>query len=271
MQKEPNQLKAAVDFILNYGHEILIASMIFLGGLIAVKVVMAYVKKTLPRYTTNQSMISLVSNVLHVVLLALVIAFALHFLGVPSLVIRRIFVACALIAIGFVVLLRPYIPSLPFKLGNTIQVGELIGKVEATTFTYTRLKTFDGKTLFIPNQVLLKNVINNFHFTPTRQVRLKVTIGYKDDLLKAKQVMKELMVADERVLKKPAPSVYVMELGDNGIYLSGRCWVENPKFLRVKSDLTERLKLRFDQEGITIPFPQRHVHIEGGSTGMGSR
>jgi small-conductance mechanosensitive channel len=164
--------------------------------------------------------------------------------------------AAALIAIAFVVLLRPYIPTLPFKIGNTVEIGGLIGKVEAMTFNYTRMRTFDGKTLFVPNQMLFKSIINNYHFTPTRRVRVKVTIGYKDDLVKAKEVIKQLMIDDERVLKKPAPSVYVMELADNGVNLSARCWVENTKYLRVLSDVTEKLKLRFDEEGRERPgFP----------------
>ncbi|MBN1105546.1 MAG: mechanosensitive ion channel family protein, partial [Deltaproteobacteria bacterium] len=153
----------------------------------------------------------------------------------------------------------------------TIEIGGLIGKVEAMTFTHTRMKTFDGKTLFIPNQMLYKTIVNNFHFTPTRRVRVKVTIGYKDDLLKTKQVLKEIMESDARVLKKPAPAVYVMELGDNGVNLSARCWVENTKYLRVLSDITEKVKLRFDQEGITIPYPQRNVHVDGGPTCLISR
>jgi len=261
-----SDLRRAGDFIVQHGQETLVAAALFLVGLIAVKFIIAYVRKTLPRFTENQYLVSMVITALNILLIVVVISFSLHYLGMKDIVIRRLLVAITLLAIGFIVLLRPYIPTLPFKIGNTVEIGGLIGKVEAMTFTYTRLKTFDGKTLFIPNQMLFKTIINNFHFTPTRQVRVKVSIGYKDDLLKAKQILKELMEGDTRVIKKPAPAVYVVELGDNGVLLSGRCWVENAKFLRVKSDLTERVKLRFDKEGISIPFPQRHIHLEGAIT-----
>ena len=193
-----------------------------------------------------------------------VITAALHFLGMRGLVIWRLLIAIALIAIGFVVLLRPYIPTLPFKIGNTVEIGGLIGKVEAMTFTYTRVKTFEGKTLFIPNQMLFKTVINNFHYTPTRRVRVKVCIGYKDDLLKAKKVLKEIMESDPGCSRSPSPAVYVMELGDNGVNLSARCWVENAKYLRVLSDVTEKVKLRFDEEKISMVYPQLDVHLDGG-------
>ena len=264
-------LRKAGDFVIQYGQEILIAAVMLLVGLIAVKFLIAWLRRTLPRFTGNHYLISIVTTALNIILIVLVITISLHYLGMKDLVIRRLLIAVTLVAVGFIVLLKPYIPTLPFKIGNTVEIGGLIGKVEAITFTYTRLKTFDGKTLFIPNQMIFKTIINNFHSTPTRRVRVKVTIGYKDDLLKAKQVLKEIMESDDRVLKKPVPSVYVTELGDNGVSLSARCWVENVKYLKVLSDVTEKMKMRFDDEGISIPFPQRHVYMDEGSTGPGSQ
>jgi small conductance mechanosensitive channel len=257
-----SSMRETGDFIVRYGGEILIAAVLFLIGLIAVKLLIAWLRKTLPRFTENQYLISTALTALNIILIVAVISFALHFLGMKDLVIRRLLVAVTLVVVGFIVLLKPYIPTLPFKIGNAIEIEGLIGKVEAMTFTHTRMKTFDGKTLFIPNQMLYKTIVNNFHFTPTRRVRLKLTIGYDDDLLKAKKVLKEIMESDPRVLKKPAPAVYVMELGDNGINLSARCWVENAKYLRVLSDVTEKVKLRFDEEGISFPYPQRDVHLD---------
>lgn len=260
--------RKAGDFTVQYGQEILLAALFILIGLIAVKFLMAWLRKTLPRLTENQYLISTGITGLNILLGVVVISFSLYFLGMRALVIWRLLLAAALIAIAFVVLLRPYIPTLPFKIGNTVEIGGLIGKVEAMTFNYTRMKMFDGKTLFIPNQMLFKTIISNFHFTPTRRVRVKVSIGYKDDLLKAKKVLKEIMESDSRVLKKPAPAVYVMELGDHGVNLSARCWVENAKYLRALSDITEKVKLRFDEEKITIVYPQLDVHVDGGPTGL---
>jgi len=264
------QWSADGDFIIQYGAEILNAALLFLIGLILVKLFLTWLRKTLPKYTDNHHAISLVMTGLNILLSVLVLSLTLHLLGIRTLVIWRFLAAVALVAIGFVVLLRPYIPSLPFRIGNTIEVNKVIGKVEAVTIGFTRLKTFDGKTLFVPNRMLLTTIINNFHFTPTRRVRVKVSIGYKDDLLKAKKVLKEIMESHPNVQKKPSPAVYVMELGDNGISLSGRCWVENLKYLRVLSDVTEKIKLRFDEEGISIPFPQMDVHVEGGKASQAS-
>jgi small conductance mechanosensitive channel len=110
--------------------------------------------------------------------------------------------------------------------------------------------------------MILNDILTNYHFTPTRRIRAGVTISYRDDLQKAKKVLVEVFAGDPNVLEKPAPRVYVTELGDDGVELSARGWVENAKYLRIRSDLLEKIKLRFDQEGIKISFPQRDVHLD---------
>jgi small conductance mechanosensitive channel len=261
MEGEIEKLRRIGDNIMMYGRDVIFALVILVGGLIATRLFIKYFRRILQKFTANQSLISIVSASLHVVLVVLVVVAALHYVGVPTIIIRRVLFACILAAVGLIVIFKPYIPTLPYKVGNTIEVGGLVGKVEATTVLNTRLKTFDGKTLFIPNRIILNDIVNNYHFTPTRRIRVDVTISYHDDLVKAKQLLKEILADDSRVLQKPAPSVYITNLGDNGVELSARAWVENRNYLKVRSDLLERVKLRFDREGITIPFPQRYVHL----------
>ena len=261
MEGEIEKLRRIGDNIMMYGRDVVLALVILVGGLIATRLFIKYFRRILQKFTANQPLISIVSTSLHVVLVVLVVTAALHYVGVPAMIIRRVLFACILAAVGLIVIFRPYIPTLPYKVGNTIEVGGLVGIVEATTVLHTRLKTFDGKTVFIPNRMILNDVVNNYHFTPTRRIRVDVTISYHDDLLKAKQLLKEILADDSRVLEKPAPNVYVTNLGDNGVELSARGWVENRNYLKARSDLLEKTKLRFDREGIIIPFPQRHVHL----------
>jgi small conductance mechanosensitive channel len=182
-------------------------------------------------------------------------------LGLESILIRRTIIFITLAVVGLIVLFRPYIPSLPFKVGNTIKTGDLFGKVEATTFLNTRLRTFEGLTVFVPNSKILNDYVINYHFTPTRRVRIDVGIRYDQDVLKAKQVLEAIMIEDPRVKSKPRPVVYVLNLTDGCVKLGGRCWVDNLKYWVAKCDLTEKVKLRFDREGIVITFPQRDVHV----------
>jgi small conductance mechanosensitive channel len=250
------------DAMTLYGEEVVLALVILVVGLIATRMFIKLLRRILQRFTTNQPLISAVSTSLHVVLVVLVVAAALQQVGVETLVIRRILLATSLAAVGLIVIFRPYIPTLPYKVGNSIEVGGLVGKVEATTFLNTRLRTFDGKTLFIPNRMILNDIVTNYHFTPTRRVRVGVTISYHDDLLKVKQELAAVLADNPNVLEKPAPGVYVTELGDDGVELSARGWVENVKYLKTRSNLLEEIKLRFDQEGITIAFPRRDVHLD---------
>jgi small conductance mechanosensitive channel len=261
MEGEMEKLRRIGDNIIMYGQDVVLALIILVGGLIATRLFIKYFRRMLQKFAANQSLISIISASLHVVLVVLVVTAALHYVGVPAIIIRRVLFACILAAVGLIVIFKPYIPSLPYKVGNAIEVGGLVGKVEAVTFLNTRLKTFDGKTLFVPNRMILNDIVNNYHFTATRQIRINVRISYHDDLLKAKQLLKEILADDSRVLEKPAPNVYVTNLGDNGVELSARGWVENRNYLKARSGLLEKTKLRFDREGITIPFPQRHVHL----------
>ena len=261
MNQQFGRLEGIGNVMTLYGQEVLLALAILVGGLIVVKQFVRLLRFALQRLRLKQPLIATVSNVVNIMLLVFVAVMVLHELGLENLLIRRIVIFVALAAVGLIVLFRPYIPSLPFKVGNTIKTGNLFGKVEATTFLNTRLRTFEGLTVFVPNSKILNDYVINYHFTPTRRVKLDVGIRYDQDVLKAKQVMEAIMVEDPRVKTKPRPVVYVLNLADSCVQLGGRCWVENLKYWVTKCDLVEKVKLRFDREGIVITFPQRDVHL----------
>ncbi|MGD8501761.1 MAG: mechanosensitive ion channel, partial [Phycisphaerales bacterium] len=164
MEGEIERLRRFGDNIMIYGRDIVFALVILVGGLIATRLLIKYFRRILQKFTANQSLISIVSTSLNVVLVVLVVTAALHYVGVPTIIIRRVLFACILAAVGLIVIFKPYIPSLPYKVGNAIEVGGLVGKVEAVTFLNTRLKTFDGKTLFVPNRMILNDIVNNYHY-----------------------------------------------------------------------------------------------------------
>ena len=244
-----------------YGKELVLALAILVFGLILVRILVRLIRLTLQRFTAKQTVISSVTNGLHLLLIIIIVAAALEAAGMHTIIINRILASITLAAVGLIVLFRPYIPTLPFKVGNTIKTGDLFGKVEATTFLNTRLKTFEGLTVFVPNSKILNDYLINYHFTPTRRVKVDVGIRYDQDILKAKQVMEAIMIEDPRVKSEPRPVVYVLNLADSCVELGGRCWVDNLKYWVTKSDLVEKVKLRFDQEGIIIAYPQRDIHF----------
>lgn len=149
----------------------------------------------------------------------------------------------------------------PFKVGDYIDGGGNSGTVKAISIFNTVLNTPDNKRVIIPNGALSNASITNFSAEETRRVDMVFGIGYDDDIKKAKEILVEMVNSDERILKDPAPVVNVGSLGDSSVNLNCRPWVNAADYWGVFFDFQENVKIRFDKEGISIPFPQRDVHI----------
>ena len=135
------------------------------------------------------------------------------------------------------------------------------GKVEAIHIFTTQLLTPDNKTVIVPNASLTAGNITNYSAKGTRRVDLVIGIGYGDDIDHAKKVISDVLAKEERILKDPAPTIMLIELADSSVNFAVRPWVLAADYWGVHSSLTENIKKSFDAEGISIPFPQRDVHI----------
>ena len=248
------------DVMLMHGLDLMVGLLIIILGIVLIKYVMRGIRFLLSKLTMKEPALSTTCNALYIVFLAVLISAAMVEVGFDSLVIRRILIIIALAAVAVVLIIRPYIPTLPFKVGQVVKAGPLLGKVEGTSLINTRLRTFDGKTFFVPNSKIINDIVQNYHFTPTRRIKLNLAIRYDQDLMKAKYVLQELMIEDPRVNVTPRPVVYVLNLSNGCVELGGRCWVPNPKFWRTRCDLLEKIKLRFDAEGIVLARTQVDIH-----------
>lgn len=244
-----------------YGQDLVQAMVILVAGLVAIQLFIKLVRRILGKLIPHVTLVSIICNTLYVLLLVVVITSALVLTGAHTTNVLRFLIVITLVAVAAIIIFRPYLPSLPFKVGNTIKTGDLLGKVEATTLLNTRMRTFDGKTVWIPNRKILNDYMINYHFTPSRRVHLDMRIRYDQDLMNAKQVLEAIMIEDPRVLKKPRPVVYLTHLLEDCVALGGRCWVDNLKYWSARCDLLEKIKLRFDNEGIAFAYPQRDVHV----------
>jgi len=247
--------------VMAYGQDLIQAMIILVGGLILIRLLFRYLRPRLKRIIPRESVVSMITHGVSVILLFLVVTAALHHAGMREAVVFRVLALIAIGVVGVIVLFRPLLPSLPFKVGNTVEAGGLLGRVEATTALNTRLRTFDGKTVFIPNRMILNETVVNFHFTPTRQIRIAVTITYDADLIQAKTILTAILARDPRVLDKPAARVFVLNLTEDGVEIAVRPWVKNADYWRTRCDLLEIIKLRLDQEGIPFASPRRRVHL----------
>ncbi len=149
----------------------------------------------------------------------------------------------------------------PYDVGNYVNAGGVAGTVEEMNLVSTKLKTPDNQILVVPNTSIWSGVITNVTGSPTRRVDLVFGISYTDDVEKASQVMRDVVTQHELVLDDPEPQIEVSELADSSVNFVCRPWVKSSDYWRVKFDLTRDIKKRFDHEGISIPFPQRDIHV----------
>lgn len=149
----------------------------------------------------------------------------------------------------------------PFVAGDVVKAGGELGSVIEVGILTTELKTPDNVKIIMPNAAIMSGPITNITAHDTRRVDMVVGVGYGDNLDKAKTLIEAVIAEDSRVLSEPAPQVAVSNLGDSSVDFIVRPWVKKEDYWGVKFDFTKAIKERFDAEGISIPFPQRDIHI----------
>jgi small conductance mechanosensitive channel len=150
----------------------------------------------------------------------------------------------------------------PFKVGDVLEAQGYVGSVKEIQIFNTIMATPDNKIIIIPNGSLANSSMTNYSTMDTRRVDFSFGIGYDDDFDKAKEIIKGLIDADERILKDPAPFVRVGELADSSVNITTRVWVNAPEYWNVHFDMIENVKRSFDKEKISIPYPQMDVHLD---------
>ncbi len=149
----------------------------------------------------------------------------------------------------------------PFSVGDYIDAGGISGTVDEIGLFVTQLKTSDGVFVCAPNSQLWSSVITNYSRHPTRRLELVIGIGYEDDIEKALKTLHDLALGDERVLADPAPAVIVKSLDDSAVTIALRAWATTEDFWSLSWDLTRSAKETFDKAKISIPYPQRDLHV----------
>jgi small conductance mechanosensitive channel len=256
------------ELAVQYGLQILGSIAILIFGRWLAGWLVRGIKKVLEKARVDPTLVSFFGNIFYYLSLAIVVVAALNNLGFPTTSIVAI-IGAATLAIGLalqdslgnlaagvvIIFLRPY------RIGDYIETSDATGFVTEIQLFHTLLTTRDNKSIMVPNSDVLDNNIVNYSKTELIRLDLIYGIGYGDDLLKAKRVLQEIVEAHELVAKDPVPEVVVMELGDSSVNFSVRPYLRVRDETRVIFDITEQVKLRFDAEGISIPFPQRDVHL----------
>ena len=251
-----------------YGLKALAAVAIFIIGRWVAKGVRKLVERLMNKSKVDPTLITFTSNMTYIGLLAFVVIAALGQLGIQTTSFIAILGAAGLavglalqgslsnFAAGFLLIIFR-----PFKVGDLVEAAGVFGVVEAIQIFTTQLKTPDNKTVIVPNAKLTDDNIVNWTVKGTRRVDMVFGIGYEDDIDKARSLMADIIAEDTRILKTPEPQISVSELADSSVNFVVRPWVKVEDYWGVFFDLTEKIKKAFDANDISIPFPQRDVHV----------
>ncbi len=257
-----------VEILAGYAMSILMALVVFLVGKWIVRRITNLLVSVLRKINgMDETLVKFLENIVYYILMIVVILAALSELGIETTSFMAILGAAGLaiglalqgslgnFASGVMIILFK-----PFKVGDVVTAAGVTGSVQEVSIFNTIMITPDNQKIIVPNSAITNDSITNINANPTRRVDLVVGIGYDDDIKKAKNVLNSIVEADERVLKEKGITVAVSELADSSVNFVVRAWVNTPDYWAVKFDLTETIKITFDNEGISIPYPQQDVH-----------
>ena len=255
-------------YVSEYGLKIVAAILIFVIGKWAVKKITAISKNLMTTAKVDKTLVEFSESLIYFALLLMVILASINALGINTTSFVAVFAAAGLAVglalqgslsnIGGAVLI---IIFRPFQVGDFVEAGGATGTVEDINLFSTIIAPLDNRTVIVPNGAIVSANITNFSKKPNRRVDHVFGIGYGDDLKLAKETLMQIMVDDDRVLTEPAPFVGVSELGDSSVNFTFRAWVNTADYWDVYFDMVEKVKLTFDEKGISIPFPQMDVHV----------
>ena len=259
----------AITYASEYGLKVVAAILIFVIGKWAVNKLTALSKSLMEKANVDKTLVEFAESLVYFVLLMMVILASLNALGINTTSFLAVFGAAGLAIglalqgslanVGAAVLI---IVFRPFKVGDFVEAGGAVGTVEDVNLFSTIIAPLDNRTVIVPNAAIVGGNITNFSMKEQRRVDHVFGIGYDDDLKLAKETLMEMMTNDPRVIQDPAPFVAVSELGDNSVNFITRAWVKTEDYWDVYFEQIEKVKLTFDEKGISFPYPQMDVHLD---------
>ena len=245
-----------------------IAIAIFIIGKKIARTVSNLIEAGMRRSNTDELLVDFIGNISYGILVVAVVLAAIDSLGVNVTSLMAI-VGAAGLAIGLA--LKDSLSNFaagvmiiifrPFASGDFITAGGTSGVVDEIGLFATQMHTGDNQRIIVPNNAIISGNIVNTSALPTRRLDLVFGIGYNDNIGKARDIIMEIMNADERIFKDPPAAVAVGELADSSVNLNVRPWLDSGDYWAVRADLLEGIKVKFDEVGISIPYPQQDVHM----------
>ena len=275
IQEQVDKASGFFNGVLDYFRGILpsliISIIVLVVGIIAARIISRIIGRAMKRSNMDNAAQAFLVSVIRIVLYAVVVIMVLSVLKVPMSSVITILGAAGLAASlalqncltnlcgGFIILF-----SKPFSAGDTVELDGTVGTVEAIGILYTKLNTFDGKTILIPNGNVTSARLINYTETPTRRVDMTFDISYNADFNLARSLILTAAMENPLIMKNPAPVVRMAAHKESAIAIDVRVWVKNDDYSEVRYTLNETVKRIFDRSGIEIPYNQLDVHIIDG-------
>lgn len=256
------------ELILRLGIKLIVSLLILIGGIILARVTANFLIRRLDNSAIDNMVVSFLAGIIRAIIIIAAVLMALSHVGVQTTSFIAILGAAGL-AIGLAlqgslsnfasgVMIMIY---RPFKAGDYVDAGGIAGSVQRIELFTTVLKTPDNKKVVVPNSRITTSAITNFSVEETRRVDLVIGVSYNANLQDTKKLFLDLLMADERVLKTPMPTIAVSELGDSAVKFIVRPWVKRADYWAVYWGCLETFKDALDEAGIGIPYPQMDVHL----------
>ncbi len=254
--------------IMGFGLKALIAIVIFYVGRMIARLITKGLRNMMQSQEVDKILETFVCNLVYWMLMTFIIIAAVSQLGIQTTSLIAVMAAAGL-AVGLalqgalgnfaagvlIVMFRPY------RVGDYIEAAGIAGSVLQVQILTTMLKTGDNKLIVVPNGQIMSSIIINYSAHKTRRIDMVIGVSYDDDIDKVRNTIRELIDADDRILKDPECLIAVSELADSSVNFTVRPWVNRADYSGVKFALTEAIKKRFDKDGISFPFPQQDVHL----------
>lgn len=262
-------LEKALDHFGRALPTLIMAFAILIVGVIIVRLLSKFIKRSMNKTNIDNAAKSFLLSLVKIILYTVVIIMALTVLNVPMSSIITIFGAAGLavslalqsclsnLAGGFIILF-----SKPFSAGDTIELDGSVGNVKAISILYTKIETFDGKIVSIPNGKVSEAKIINYTESPNRRIELKFDISYDADFRTARGLITDIIKADKLILNDPEPIVRMSAHNESSVSVDVLVWTENANYNAVRYGLIESVKESFDKNGIEIPFNQLDLNIK---------
>lgn len=256
------------EWVALYGLRILGAVLILVIGRFVAIGIKKLTRKFMEKSKVDDTLISFVTSLAYVGMLTFVIIAALGKLGIQTASFIAVLGAAGL-AVGLALQgsLANFAAGVlmiifkPFNVGDMIEGGGASGIVEEIGIFTTELRSPDNKKIIVPNAKMTGDNITNYTAKDSRRIDMVAGVSYSDDLDKVRSVLQDILSSDDRILEDPAPTIGVLEMADSSVNLAVRPWVKTADYWDVFFDTQKKIKQRFDAEGISIPFPQRDVHL----------